>query len=420
MQNNYDVVTKNTNYDVIIVGSRCAGATLAIELGKAGYHILLLDQANFPDTMSQTFPFLNSGVKIAKELDLAPFLEEITSPIIRHIRFQFDDIRIEGRIPVVGNESASYGIKRKDLDFALFKRAISLENVTCLQGFRVTKLLKIGEQVVGVEGINRSGETFQYTANMVIGADGRNSIVRKELNLQPIQDIASDFAYFHGSLSGLEPTNPPHFEVYRVLDRMLAVFPTAKHQHGVYVIFPHSNQKWMNAFQQNPEEAFIQYVKTQFTPINFHRRLTHAKLTTKIESLTNYSNHWYTGMGMGWALAGDAVIFKEPCIAQGVHDAMYGGRYLAKLLKKYPDWNHSANTIAFEYNRHLVEMFKGPFDLSQVLTKQQTMTAEEKMMHQMISMYPEATGKFLGIFNYANSLDDLNKTIEQIMMNQMQ
>jgi 2-polyprenyl-6-methoxyphenol hydroxylase-like FAD-dependent oxidoreductase len=420
MQNNYDVITKNTNYDVIIVGARCAGSTLAIELGKAGYQILLLDQANFPVAMAQTFPFLNSGVQIAKELDLAPFLEGITSPHIQHIRFQFDDICIEGEIPIFKNEDASYGIKRRDLEFALFKRAISLENVACIQGFRVTKLLKIGEQVVGIEGINRLGETFQYTANMVIGADGRNSIVRKELNLQPIQDIASDFAYFYGSLSGLEPMNPPRFEIYRVLDRMLAVFPTAKHHHGVYVIFPHSNQKWMNVFQQYPKEAFIRYVKTQFTQIDFHRRLTHAKLTTKIESLTDYSNYWYNGMGAGWALVGDAVIFKEPCIAQGVHDAMYAGRYLAMLLKKYRDWKHSVNTIAFEYNRHLVEMFKGPFDLSQVLTKQQTMTAEEKSMHQIISTYPQATEKFLGIFNYANNLDDLNKTIEQIIMNQRQ
>jgi 2-polyprenyl-6-methoxyphenol hydroxylase-like FAD-dependent oxidoreductase len=413
----YDLITTNKNYDVIIVGTSFAGSTLAIELGQAGYNVLLLDQMSYPKSSSCTYPFFNSAVHILKELNLESYLEELTSPTIRHILFQFDETRIEGRVPVVHQETQSYGIKRKDLDFALFKKAISSETVTCLQGFQVTKLLKQMDQVIGIEGINRLGETFQYTADMVVGADGRNSIVRKELNLQPVQNIASDYAYFHGSLSGLEPLNPLHFEVYRVLDRILAVFPTAKHQYGVYVIFPHSNQKWMNAFKQNPEEAFIRYLETEFSQIGFQHRLKHAKLTTKIESFTNFSSYWHAGSGKGWALIGDAVIFKEPCIGQGVYDAMYAGRYLAKLLKKYPNWKYNASTIAQEYNRHLVEIFKGPFDLSLVLTKQQKLTAEEKMMHQMISANPEATEKFLGIFNYANNMNELNSTIEQIIKN---
>jgi 2-polyprenyl-6-methoxyphenol hydroxylase-like FAD-dependent oxidoreductase len=415
MNNSYNIVTTTKNYDVIIVGASFAGSTLAIELGQAGFQVLLLDQMSFPETSSRTYPFFNSAVDLLKELKLESYLEEIDSPTIRHILFQFDEICIKGEVPVVNKENRSYGVKRSDLDFVLFKKAISYENVTCLQGFQVTKLLREMDQVVGIEGVNRLGEMFQYTAKMVIGADGRNSIVRRELNLQPILNLESDYAYFHGSLSGLEPLNPLHFEVYRVLDGILAVFPTTKNQYGVYIIFPHSKQSWMDAFKQDPEDAFIRYLETEFSQINFQHRLKHAKLTTRVESLTNYSNYWYEGLGKGWALAGDAVIFKEPCLGQGVHDAIYAGRYLAELLKKYPDWKYSASTLAYEYNRHLVEKFKGPFDLSGVLTKQQKLTAEEKMMHQMISTYPEATEKFLGIFNYANNMNDLNRTIEQIM-----
>lgn len=52
----------NKTYDVIITGARCAGSTLAIYLAKAGFHVLLVDQANFPrDTLStHTFSIILS------------------------------------------------------------------------------------------------------------------------------------------------------------------------------------------------------------------------------------------------------------------------------------------------------------------------------------------------------------------------
>ena len=40
-------------YDVVVVGARVAGSTLAALLGKAGVSVLVLDQARFPsDTLS--------------------------------------------------------------------------------------------------------------------------------------------------------------------------------------------------------------------------------------------------------------------------------------------------------------------------------------------------------------------------------
>ena len=40
-------------YDAIIVGSRCAGAPMAMLLARKGYQVLLVDRASFPsDTIS--------------------------------------------------------------------------------------------------------------------------------------------------------------------------------------------------------------------------------------------------------------------------------------------------------------------------------------------------------------------------------
>ena len=43
-------------YDVIVVGARCAGASLAMLLARAGHRVALVDRASFPsDTMSTHF-----------------------------------------------------------------------------------------------------------------------------------------------------------------------------------------------------------------------------------------------------------------------------------------------------------------------------------------------------------------------------
>ena len=44
------------NYDVIIVGARCAGATTAAHLAKQGLNVLVVDKTTFPqDTLSTHF-----------------------------------------------------------------------------------------------------------------------------------------------------------------------------------------------------------------------------------------------------------------------------------------------------------------------------------------------------------------------------
>ena len=42
-----------SSYDAIVVGARCAGASTALLLARAGYRVLVVDRATFPsDTVS--------------------------------------------------------------------------------------------------------------------------------------------------------------------------------------------------------------------------------------------------------------------------------------------------------------------------------------------------------------------------------
>ena len=45
-----------SEFDVIVVGTRCAGASMAMLLAREGYRVLNIDRAHFPsDTLSTHF-----------------------------------------------------------------------------------------------------------------------------------------------------------------------------------------------------------------------------------------------------------------------------------------------------------------------------------------------------------------------------
>src|SRR3954447_18397958 len=49
------------DFDVIIVGGRPAGATLAARLGQAGQRVLLLERATFPSVPAASCPVIYAG-----------------------------------------------------------------------------------------------------------------------------------------------------------------------------------------------------------------------------------------------------------------------------------------------------------------------------------------------------------------------
>jgi len=62
-------------YDVIVVGARCAGSPTALLLARKGYNVLLLDRATFPSDTISTHLIHPLGVASLKKWGL---LERMT------------------------------------------------------------------------------------------------------------------------------------------------------------------------------------------------------------------------------------------------------------------------------------------------------------------------------------------------------
>src|SRR6266849_7177394 len=85
-------------YDVLIIGSRVAGASLALLLGKRGRRVLMVDRDQFPSDTLSTHVLLPQGVSLLADLGVLSDVEAVGFRRITRSRTYIDDCLFEGPI----------------------------------------------------------------------------------------------------------------------------------------------------------------------------------------------------------------------------------------------------------------------------------------------------------------------------------
>jgi 2-polyprenyl-6-methoxyphenol hydroxylase-like FAD-dependent oxidoreductase len=117
----------HTLTDVLIAGGGLAGSAAAIQLARIGFSVELFERASFPRKKPCGEGLMPAGVAALERIGLnasagAPF---------RGIRWHFRERVAEGRFPDLnGVPSLGRGLRRRDLDRALFELAAETRNVT--------------------------------------------------------------------------------------------------------------------------------------------------------------------------------------------------------------------------------------------------------------------------------------------------
>jgi len=390
-----------TSFDVIVVGARVAGASLAYELSRAGFEVLLLDKAHFPSETLSTHNFHGNSLAMLREMGVLNRLLETRTPLYSRAVVQFDDTVIDGRFPEVEGETQCLCIRRKHLDILLQEHALAQTGVTMMEGFRLTDVIREGETVTGVKGVYRNGETASFRAKLVVGADGRLSALRKIVNSPCLISVPTDFASYVGYYEGYRQDDDIHVELYKIGDKMGIVFPTSDNLYVVGIMFPLTDEYWMERFQSSPDTAMLEIAENGFAGSPLPGRLKNALQVEKIRGLHGYNNDWFQGMGKGWALVGDALSFKDPVVGQGMPDALYGARILTGILSKFHDWNNNWNRMAEQYHNQMEAKMMPRFQMACQFTKNVPFTDEQHMVNRFIASSPNLTSAFLGVYNRA-------------------
>jgi len=175
--------------DVVIVGAGPAGAATAILLALAGHQVVLLDRARFPRDKICGEYLSPEGSRVLDRLGVLKAVETACARPLRGMHVVAPDgTRLTGDYPRAGRwrgyRDHALAVPRRAFDALLVERARSLP-VTVREGFRVTDLVRDGGRVTGVEGVagDGGGPAERITARLVVGADGRTSVVARRLGL---------------------------------------------------------------------------------------------------------------------------------------------------------------------------------------------------------------------------------------------
>src|SRR4249920_3207041 len=165
----------NTIYDAIIVGARCAGSPTAMLLARRGYRVLVVDRATFPSDTVSTHVVHPKGVAALARWGLLDRLAATGCPPIHTYTFDFGPFTIAGS-PGTNDAPVAYCARRTVLDKLLVDAAAEA-GAEIREGFTVEEVLIEDERVVGIKGRSKGGDAMTERARLVIGADGRYSVV---------------------------------------------------------------------------------------------------------------------------------------------------------------------------------------------------------------------------------------------------
>jgi flavin-dependent dehydrogenase len=104
------------DYDVIVVGARCAGAATAMLLARGGREVLLIDRARAGSDTLSTHGLMRGGVLQLHRWGLLDAIEAAGTPPVRKVVFDYPDERVPITIKPSPGVDALYAPRRTVLD----------------------------------------------------------------------------------------------------------------------------------------------------------------------------------------------------------------------------------------------------------------------------------------------------------------
>jgi 2-polyprenyl-6-methoxyphenol hydroxylase-like FAD-dependent oxidoreductase len=338
-------------YDVIVVGARCAGAPTAMLLARKGYKVLVVDRASFPSDTLSTHILHPPGAAAMKRWGLLDRLTATGCPPINTYAFDFGPFTIAGA-PGTDDSPVAYCPRRTVLD-KLLVDAASEAGAEVREEFTVEDIVVEEGVVVGIRGHSKDGQTVTERAKVVVGADGRYSRVAEAVGPERYNEKPQILCGYYSYWSDLPVDG--RFEVYIRPGRGWAAAPTHDGLTLVVAGWPFAEH------DANKHDVEGNYMKMFEMAPEFAERMRGAKREARFSG-TAVENYFRKPFGVGWALVGDAGYNKDFITAQGITDAFRDAELCASAIDQSLSGTRGYDAAMAEYqsvrDEHVLPMFE--------------------------------------------------------------
>jgi len=308
-------------YDVIIVGTRVAGAATAMLLARRGLKVLAADRATFPSDTLSTHQVQVPGVARLARWGVLDAVLAAGTPVTRGVRFDQGGAVINGRFPAYQGIGMMCSPRRTLLDQVLVNAARAA-GAEMRENFAVEGLLGDG-QVTGVRGREKGAPAVTEQAPLVIGADGKHSLVAKAVRApayraRPPQSVAF-YTYWAGVPWG------PAGEICGRPGCAVGAWPTNDGLLMTYLAWPIAR---FGEFRRDVEGNFLGTLDAA----GLGERIRAGRRAERFRGTPDLPSYFRRPHGPGWALVGDAGLLLDPITGQGISHAFRDAELLADAV----------------------------------------------------------------------------------------
>lgn len=314
---------KTEDYDVVIIGAGPAGCATALALQGSGLRVALIDKEIFPrdKICGDAIPGASFKAMDAINTEWGKQMRQFTDKMDVKSSIAY----FENNKPITYNWFLySYNSKRIDFDYFLLELVKNETTTTVIENKR---LLNVNTEVDSIYCEFEGG--YSTKAAIVIGCDGANSIVKKQLNKtyeKEAYSIAAIRAYYK-DIAGIKAGEN---EIHII-----------KGIAGYFWIFPLENG-WANVGfgvvkDRNNKDGVTKDFRNILKEITdspvLKSRFENATLLGKVNGfgLPIWTQERKIS-GDRYMLCGDAAYLIDPLQGHGIDTAMWSGVYAAKQV----------------------------------------------------------------------------------------
>jgi 2-polyprenyl-6-methoxyphenol hydroxylase-like FAD-dependent oxidoreductase len=367
--------------DVIIVGGRIAGSATAMLLARQGVDVLVMDRAGLPsDTISTHQVQLPGGARL-RRWGLLDRIVAAGTPPTHGVRFDAGGTVLSGTYPAHEGIDAVHSPRRPLLDGILVDAARE-SGAEVRDRFTVDELVMADGAVVGVRARDAGGRPITEKAPIVIGADGKHSLVAR-MSGAPIShskpNLTAAYYTYYADLpvAGGEIYSRPEAR------RMLGVWPTNDGLTLVAVFLPIGD---FHEFRADLEANFQRSAKVAG---DLGERITAARRAERLSGSADNPNVIRKPFGPGWALAGDAGLVMDPVTGYGIGHALRDAELLSTAVVTGLGGSTPLDEALAAYEAERNRQTRPAFDLTTDIAAFGPARPEQEVLYAALSRGPQ-------------------------------